>query len=204
MPGQGTTFWVVLPVAAVPETAPAGPRPGRAPPPIRSRAILLVDDEPSIVKALTRLLRRDGHTVDTASNGRLALARLQERTYDVILSDLRMPELDGPGLYRALAGPLSASVPALHSPYRGYPEPRGPRFFCPERCGPADQTLHRGGSPTRHSAGHAGQVSALLQSEFRHTTLSARAEGTAICSRRHSGYIAHHNQPSQTLSPFPP
>jgi hypothetical protein len=45
-------------------------------------------------------------------------------------------------------------------------------------------------------------VSALLQSECRHTTLSARAEGTAICSRRHSGYIAHHNQPGQTLSPF--
>jgi hypothetical protein len=43
-------------------------------------------------------------------------------------------------------------------------------------------------------------VSALLQSECRHTTLSARAEVTAICSRRHSGYIAHHNQPSQMLT----
>ena len=62
-----------------------------------------MDDEPGIAKALTRLLRRDGHTVDTAANGRLALARLQERAYDLILSDLRMPELDGPGLYRALA-----------------------------------------------------------------------------------------------------
>jgi len=61
-----------------------------------------VDDEPSIITAMTRLLRRDGHTVDTAANGRLALMKLQERTYDVILSDLRMPELDGPGLYRAL------------------------------------------------------------------------------------------------------
>ena len=62
-----------------------------------------MDDEPGITKALTHLLRRDGHTVDTAANGRLALARLQERPYDLILSDLRMPELDGPGLYRALA-----------------------------------------------------------------------------------------------------
>jgi CheY-like chemotaxis protein len=48
------------------------------------------------------LLRRDGHTVDTAPNGRMALARLQERAYDLILSDLRMPELDGSGLYQAL------------------------------------------------------------------------------------------------------
>jgi CheY-like chemotaxis protein len=52
---------------------------------------------------LARLLRRDGHTVDMAANGRLALARLQERTYDLLLSDVRMPELDGPGLYRILA-----------------------------------------------------------------------------------------------------
>ena len=63
---------------------------------------MLVDDEPSMVSALARLLRRDGHTVETAANGRLALAMLQERAYDLILSDLRMPELDGPGLYRAL------------------------------------------------------------------------------------------------------
>jgi CheY-like chemotaxis protein len=63
---------------------------------------VLVDDEPVIANALARLLRRDGHTVDTAANGRLALMKLQERAYDLILSDLRMPELDGPGLYRAL------------------------------------------------------------------------------------------------------
>jgi CheY-like chemotaxis protein len=55
-----------------------------------------------MASALARLLRRDGHTVDTVANGRLALAMLQEGAYDLILSDMRMPELDGPGLYRAL------------------------------------------------------------------------------------------------------
>jgi CheY-like chemotaxis protein len=40
--------------------------------------------------------------VNTASNGRLALEKLEERAYDLILCDLRMPELDGPGLYREL------------------------------------------------------------------------------------------------------
>ena len=85
-----------------------------------------MDDEPGIAKALTRLLRRDGHTVDTAANGRLALAKLQERAYDLILSDLRMPELDGPGLYRALAQQRVAAVPAVHLPDGGYPEPRDP------------------------------------------------------------------------------
>jgi hypothetical protein len=57
--------------------------------------ILVIDDEPSMVRALTGLLRRDGYCVDTASNGRHALAQLQERHYDVIVCDLQMPVLDG-------------------------------------------------------------------------------------------------------------
>jgi len=103
LPGQGTTFRIALPLGAAPETGPVLPDSEGASPPVPSAAILLVDDEPGIVKALTRLLQRDGHRVDTAANGRLALAQLQARPYDLILSDLRMPELDGPGLYRALA-----------------------------------------------------------------------------------------------------
>jgi CheY-like chemotaxis protein len=64
--------------------------------------ILLIDDAPSFVRALATLLRRDGHTVDTADNGELALAQLQERRYDLLLCDLRMPELDGPAFYDIL------------------------------------------------------------------------------------------------------
>jgi CheY-like chemotaxis protein len=52
------------------------------------------------VSLLADVLGSDGHQVETAANGALALQKLQEGTYDVILSDLRMPELDGPGLYR--------------------------------------------------------------------------------------------------------
>ena len=63
------------------------------------RTILVIDDEPSVVRALTGLLRRDGYRVDTASNGRYALVQLQERLYDVILCDLHMPELDGQAFY---------------------------------------------------------------------------------------------------------
>jgi CheY-like chemotaxis protein len=71
--------------------------------------ILVIDDEPSVVRALTGLLRRDGYLVSTASNGRHALARLQEQHYDVILCDLRMPELDGPTFYAI----LTRQYPAL-------------------------------------------------------------------------------------------
>jgi len=67
-----------------------------------SGSILVIDDEPSIVRGLTRLLHHDGYRVTTASNGRDALAQLQGQCYDVILSDLRMPELDGRAFYALL------------------------------------------------------------------------------------------------------
>ena len=67
-----------------------------------SVSILVIDDEPSLVRALARLLQRDGYVVATASNGRHALAALQVQCYDVILCDLRMPELDGHAFYTRL------------------------------------------------------------------------------------------------------
>jgi DNA-binding NarL/FixJ family response regulator len=72
------------------ETSPAGRE--------LTAAILVVDDEPAIVKALAYLLRRRGHAVDTAAQGHLALKKLQTRAYDLILRDLRMPECDGPAI----------------------------------------------------------------------------------------------------------
>jgi CheY-like chemotaxis protein len=72
-------------------------------------AILVIDDEPSVRRALTGLLRRDGYCVGTASNGQHALTQLQARHYDVIVCDLRMPELDGPTFYAI----LTRQYPAL-------------------------------------------------------------------------------------------
>jgi len=71
--------------------------------------ILVIDDEPSVVRALAGLLRHDGYVVYTASNGRHALAQLQVRHYDVIVCDLWMPELDGPTFYAI----LTRQYPAL-------------------------------------------------------------------------------------------
>jgi PAS domain S-box-containing protein len=99
--GHGATFRLTLPVGAVPAPTPApvGAVEGAA---RRGHTILIVEDEVILATGLARLLRRDGHTVDLAANGRLALAQLDERTYDLILCDVRMPELDGPTLYRLL------------------------------------------------------------------------------------------------------
>src|SRR5215472_3232972 len=63
------------------------PLKGRLMAPHLPRTILVIDDEPSVVRALTGLLRRDGYVVGTASNGQHALIQSQERHYDVILCD---------------------------------------------------------------------------------------------------------------------
>lgn len=73
-----------------------------SPEPVSSRRILVVEDEPLISGLMVEVLQADGHAVDVAASGIEALARLEERSYDLIVSDLRMPGLDGPGLYREL------------------------------------------------------------------------------------------------------
>jgi CheY-like chemotaxis protein len=69
---------------------------------VRSR-ILVVDDEPAIATLLADVLTGDGHDVDVAPNGRIALERVRARAYDLILSDIEMPGLDGIALYEELA-----------------------------------------------------------------------------------------------------
>ena len=66
------------------------------------KRILVVDDEAPLAALISDILSADGHTVDTAVNGLAALNHVERNHYDLILSDLRMPELDGPGLYREL------------------------------------------------------------------------------------------------------
>jgi signal transduction histidine kinase/CheY-like chemotaxis protein len=102
-PGQGTTVSVTLPVAAAEVSSPeAAPEPGASAPRQRG-TILLIDDEASVQRALQRLLQRSGHTITTATNGQEGLAALEAHAYEVILCDMRMPGMDGPGFYRELA-----------------------------------------------------------------------------------------------------
>ena len=71
--------------------------------PARGASILIVDDEPEVASILAEILADDARRVETAYNGLAALDKLRDGTYDLIISDLRMPHLDGPGLYREVA-----------------------------------------------------------------------------------------------------
>ncbi len=100
-PGQGAVFVVDLPVVTAPEAVPAVPA-LEARLTLSGKAILVVDDEPAIAEMLAEMLSVDGHHVEIAANGVVALDKLRGQAYDLVLSDLRMPELDGPGLYQEL------------------------------------------------------------------------------------------------------
>jgi len=102
--GHGAHFFVELPAAnekaeveAPPLAAPAAP--DRVGP---RRQILVVDDEEPIVMLLTEILTMDGHQVTPAYNGAEALALVQARDFDLILSDVRMPAVGGPTFFEVL------------------------------------------------------------------------------------------------------
>jgi CheY-like chemotaxis protein len=64
--------------------------------------LVLIDDQPSFVRGLTRLLHRDGYTVETAANGHKALAQLPAPHYEVLVCDLQRPALDARACYAIL------------------------------------------------------------------------------------------------------
>ena len=57
--------------------------------------VLFVDDEENVLRALKRLLRRDGYRILTASSGKEGLERLAENEVHLVISDQRMPEMSG-------------------------------------------------------------------------------------------------------------
>ena len=63
--------------------------------------LLIVDDELGMRQFLTHLFQREGHVVRVAENGHEALAQLQQQAPDVIISDIRMPDMGGVDLLRA-------------------------------------------------------------------------------------------------------
>ncbi len=74
--------------------------PSRGSKSFHGKTILVVEDEPGVARLVVQILSLDGHEAETAPNGAVALNKLQEREYDLILCDLQMPELDGESLYR--------------------------------------------------------------------------------------------------------
>lgn len=100
-PGQGATFVIELPLGEQ-ATARTAVQATDALPPVRPKRILVVDDERDIADLLVEVIAAGGHQVDVAADGVEALEQIARHDYDLLLSDTKMPGLDGLGLYREL------------------------------------------------------------------------------------------------------
>lgn len=82
--------------AASPPAAPAG----RVPAGSRSPSVLVIDDDPGTLDALTPFFRHAGFEVGSAESGAAALVQIRGRHFDAIVADLRLPDTTGLGLLR--------------------------------------------------------------------------------------------------------
>jgi len=78
---------------------------------IATGRILVVDDDQGALDLMVDSLRADGHDVDASGNGFEALRLLGRQCYDLIVSDLKMPEVDGPSLYSAVTSRWPSNPP---------------------------------------------------------------------------------------------
>ena len=79
-----------------------------------AKHLLVIDDDPGLLLAVSETLRAEGYDVQTARRGAEAMVRVAEALPDLIISDIRMPGMDGYALVRNLrASPRSRLVPII-------------------------------------------------------------------------------------------
>ena len=96
-PGKGSTFWIKLPVDVLPDQMPsaAGMSPSETVNLTRALKVLIIEDNEVNRNILREMLRADGHHVTDAANGREGVIAAHNTAFDLILTDISMPLMDG-------------------------------------------------------------------------------------------------------------
>jgi DNA-binding response OmpR family regulator len=97
-PLGGASFRLSVPLS--PEPPAVAPAPGPLADDTPNWRVLVVDDEPQLTSLMRDVLEAAGFEVASAESGAVALELLREARFDAIVSDLRMPDIDGAALWR--------------------------------------------------------------------------------------------------------
>ncbi len=94
---EGVVFTAMLPIIKASEkTKEVSEAPPRKVP---AKRILIAEDEDSIRDLMKRVIEKDGHTVRLSANGMEAIEEIKNYDFDIVISDLKMPDIDGITLY---------------------------------------------------------------------------------------------------------
>lgn len=111
--GQGATFTVTVPLYEIAEGF-VNPKPSASRELLKGKSILIVDDSRDTIDMLTKLLTLEGARVESASSGKEALQIAGLSSFDLIISDISMPEMDGYQLLKQIRQRTSGgNLPAL-------------------------------------------------------------------------------------------
>lgn len=77
------------------------------------KTVIVIDDDKSILRTLTRVLQKGGYEIDSAGTGKEAIEKLSGQSYDVALIDIKLPDMDGTDLLVMMQENLSNAVKIL-------------------------------------------------------------------------------------------
>jgi signal transduction histidine kinase/ActR/RegA family two-component response regulator len=100
LPGRGARFTIRLPIGNDAEAVATSETPSPAAAPTRQARVLVVDDEERLREILIDVLTSLGHRVDPAASGAQALEKLDAGDYDLVMLDLRLPDVDGRAVWQ--------------------------------------------------------------------------------------------------------
>ncbi|CAM4181673.1 ATP-binding protein [Gillisia limnaea] len=113
-PGKGSEFIIKIPVIKMKEVYERIEIPELSKLNLSGKNILVVDDESSQLALSKELIKSVGMNCDTAADGEEALAKLEKRKYDLVLTDIQMPKIDGFQLIKAIQkNPKYSRTPVL-------------------------------------------------------------------------------------------
>ncbi len=80
---------------------------------LKPQNILIIDDEAAILRLLSTILTRQGHEVDTAESGKEGIQNVQSNSYDIIITDIKMPGVSGIDVLKEAKRIKGRSLPVI-------------------------------------------------------------------------------------------